>query len=655
MNKHLLFTLIICLFFVHQKHAQSVKFGKVEKVDFADSYYEKDSSANAVVIYKKRDTHFQYDDMTGWKLVTEIHERIRFYNADGFKHATKKVRFYNGGENESVNIKGYTYNIENENIVKTKLDKKEIFLEKASENWTIKSFTMPNIKDGSIVEWRISISSPYTTYIDDVICQYDIPIKYLECKVQIPEYYVFNFYPSRYYPLKIKKSSAQKRYQTQSGSVGVTEKAYSLKQEFIPALVEEKYVNNINNYRAKIKFEIAAFNPRNGPSKLYNTSWERVTKTIYQNTNFGGELKKSNHFKEDLANIKSNSSNQNEEIVNIFEFVKNKIKWNKSNGKYTSADGIKSAYKNGIGNVADINLTLVAMLKEAGVNAHPILVSTRSHGIPLFPTKKGFNSVIAGVEQNGEVILMDASAKYSSLNVLPRKDLNWEGRLVRDDGTSTKVSLYPKVYNLKNVKLNAKINTEGTVEGLMITTYNGLNALEYRTVASNQKEEDIIALLESNYRDIEIEKFRISNKEKCSKPLSEMLQFTQDNGADIIGDKIYISPLLFLTVNENPFKLKERLYPIDYASPWSNKTNISLEIPEGYILQSKPEDLALTLPDQMGTYILKTEFKNNKILVTSQTNLNIPVISSIHYSSIKELYKKAIENQLEKIVLVQGP
>jgi len=295
------------------------------------------------------------------------------------------------------------------------------------------------------------------------------------------------------------------------------------------------------------------------------------------------------------------------------------------------------------------------MLKEAGVNAHPILVSTRSHGIPLFPTKKGFNSVIAGVEQNGEVILMDASAKYSSLNVLPRKDLNWEGRLVRDDGTSTKVSLYPKVYNLKNVKLNAKINTEGTVEGLMITTYNGLNALEYRTVASNQKEEDIIALLESNYRDIEIEKFRISNKEKCSKPLSEMLQFTQDNGADIIGDKIYISPLLFLTVNENPFKLKERLYPIDYASPWSNKTNISLEIPEGYILQSKPEDLALTLPDQMGTYILKTEFKNNKILVTSQTNLNIPVISSIHYSSIKELYKKAIENQLEKIVLVQGP
>ena len=174
MNKDLLFTLIICLFFVQQKHAQSVKFGKVEKVDFADSYYEKDSSANAVVIYKKRDTHFQYDDMTGWKLVTEIHERIRFYNADGFKHATKKVRFYNGGENESVNIKGYTYNIENENIVKTKLDKKEIFLEKASENWTIKSFTMPNIKDGSIVEWRISISSPYTTYIDDVICQYDI-------------------------------------------------------------------------------------------------------------------------------------------------------------------------------------------------------------------------------------------------------------------------------------------------------------------------------------------------------------------------------------------------------------------------------------------------------------------------------------------------
>lgn len=58
MNKNLMFALIICLFFVQQKQAQPIKFRKIEKIDFADPYYEKNSSANAIVIYKKRDTHF---------------------------------------------------------------------------------------------------------------------------------------------------------------------------------------------------------------------------------------------------------------------------------------------------------------------------------------------------------------------------------------------------------------------------------------------------------------------------------------------------------------------------------------------------------------------------------------------------------------------
>ena len=98
------------------------------------------------------------------------------------------------------------------------------------------------------------------------------------------------------------------------------------------------------------------------------------------------------------------------------------------------------------------------------------------------------------------------------------------------------------------------------------------------------------------------------------------------------------------------------MYPIDYGSPWKNDTRISLEIPEGYLLESKPDDLLLTLPNKMGSYVLKTELIENKILVTSQTKLNVPLIAPNYYETIKELYKRAIENQFEKTVLIQqGP
>jgi len=654
--------------------AQNYKFGSVSKKEMEQTIYAKDSSANAVVLFKKRNDYYKYDNTTGWSIVSEVHERIKLFNKEGFEFASKKIPVYVGREDEKFTIKAYTYNLEKGKIVKTKLDRDEIYEEQISEYWSSRNFTMPNLKEGTIVEWKYNINSPYTTSINDIICQYNIPIEQLKCKVQIPEFFVFNNFPSRYYPINMKSSRVQKNYTLTSkdrsessmtrgittgssyNNIKVLENTYTVDQKDIPALVEEPYVNNIDNYRAIVSFEISAYQPANGVPEFFNTSWEDVTKSIYENSNFGRQLDRTNFFEEDLNAVLEGINGHKEKTLAIFEFVKSKIKWNEQKGKYTHDGGIKKAYKDGFGNVAEVNLCLIAMLRASGIDANPILVSTRDHGIPIFPTKKGFNYVIAGVELNGDITLLDATEKYSFPNILPLRDLNWEGRLVREDGSSIAVNLYPKSYNLKMTKLNAKLDHEGLLDGVMITTYNGLNALNYRNQFSSRKEDDIISRIESANEDIEIEQFKLRNKENTNKPIHEMIKFTKENGVDIIGDKIYISPLLFLTVRENPFKLDERLYPIDYGSPWKNQTNISLEIPEGYTVESKPNDILLNLPNEMGTYALKTTLQENKILVTSQTKLNVPLIAPNYYETVKELYKRAIENQLEKIVLIQqGP
>ena len=71
------------------------------------------------------------------------------------------------------------------------------------------------------------------------------------------------------------------------------------------------------------------------------------------------------------------------------------------------------------------------MLREAGLGANPVLVSTRNHNIPLFPTLDGFNYVVSLVEfTDGNSILLDATEKYAMPNVLPYRALNWNGRKV---------------------------------------------------------------------------------------------------------------------------------------------------------------------------------------------------------------------------------
>jgi len=671
--KKLITSIIFSIIFVCTSGiAQEIKYGKVTKKELEEKFYPQDSSANAVVLYKKRKTYYKYNNSSGWTLMTEVHERIKFYNKDGFDYATNKVPIYSrGGKGESFVIKAYTYNLEGGKIEKTKLSKNDIFDEEITENWSTKNFTMPNIKGGSVIEWTYTIASPYFWNINEVVCQYDIPIKYMEFKIQIPEDYVFKYVTSRYYPIDVKESKIQKNYststQTREGGKGysavkstteyhntkIDETVYEMKTERVPALGKEVYVNNMNNYRAKVKFEITAYTPKYGTNEYYNNTWNDVTKTIYKSDYFGVQLDKTNYFKEDLSSVTDGLSLSKDKMAAIFKFVKKKIKWNEEYSIYTSIGGVKKAYKEGVGNVAEINLILVAMLRESGLNANPVLISTRAYGIPLFPTSKGFNYVIAGVETNDGVILLDATEKYCSPNVLPLRDLNWEGRLVREQGSSTKVSLYPNKYNTKMVNLTSKLDIDGTISGLMTTTYNGLNALQYRVENNALADDDLIGKLENN-NNIEIEKFRLTNLNNISKPLVEMVQFNRENQVDIIGNKIYLSPLLFLTIRENPFKQEERSYPIDYGSPWKNDTKISIQIPDGYSVESKPEDISLVLPDNLGTYNLKTKVVNNKINVTSQTKINTAIISANYYKTLKDLYKQVIDKQLEKIVLVKS-
>ncbi len=664
-------SLILLLFFTQFKTlAQEIKFGKVSMDELEEKSYNLDTTANAAVLFKERKSYYSYNDQMGWTLVTKEFERVKIYNKNGFDHATKKVRLYTrGGKDEMFSVKAFTYNLEGGKIQKTKLEKDQIFKEDLSDHWYNNSFTMPNIKEGSVIEWEYTIESPFFSNINTLICQYDIPIKELKADISIPEYFAFKVMPSSYYPIKFKTSTTQKNYQisfkSREGGVGfsavaskteyetfsVRENTYSVDEHNVPALLEEPFVSSMNNYRAMINFELTAFKPPYDVATYYNNTWSDVAKDIYESPYFGAELSKKSHFKEDLLKLKSSTGTPAENMVAIFEFVKQKLKWNEEYGIYTSTDGIKKAYTDGIGNVAEVNLTLVAMLKEAGYQAHPVLLSTRSHGIPLYPTHEGFNYVIACVESAGKVILFDATESNSTPDNLPLRDLNWEGRLVKEDGTTVSVPLYPAVYSEQNTKLTSEMQADGMFTGTMITSFNNLKGIEYREDYGLMKESELKSSLESKYNQIQIEKVKLNNIENTYKPVTEMLAFSADNLVDIINDKIYLSPMLFLSVRENPFKLDERTYPIDYGTPWKNQVLVSIKIPEGYAVESKPEDMALGLVSDLGAVIMQTVVEKNTIIVKYQSTINSALIGPDHYKELKEIYKLAIAKQQEKIVL----
>ena len=659
-------TLLIVFFIETTVNSQDYKFGKVSKSELEEKYYPADSSASAAYLFKKKQVSYLYNGDQGWKLITEVHERVKLYTKEGFDYGTKNEYLYTSGGNDEkiIGIKGLTYELIDGKIIKYKLDKKDIFKEKSSETRVHVTFTMPNLSEGSIVEWKYKIESPYETFIDDVILQHTIPIKKLDVVVKVPEYYKFKTNLKGFLYVDVqqkfinktinfsKRSAVQAgkvRTERSSGSVDLKEKYYTIKKENIPALEIEPFVNNINNYRSACQFELIKYHYPGEREYPFATTWERVSKKIFESPSFGREIDKQSHFKEELSSLLDGITNDSQKITTIYQFVKSKIKWNRRNGKYTSS-GTRKSYKEGEGNVADINLNLVSMLRYAGLEANPVLVSTRANGVFFFPTLKGFNYVIASVIISNKIILLDATELYAVPNQLPLRAMNWEGRLVKKDGTSLSVNLAPEKMSSEDNFISVVINQDLEASGMLRKKYTNLNALTFRNKYSSLKEEEVIEEIEEN-NSIETERFKIQNKTSPEKPISITTKFFSDDLVEEINDKIYITPLLFLAEKENPFKIDDRKYPVDFGTTWREKSNVSITIPEGYEVESIPESLSINLTDNFGVLRYQISLSGEKLKITSIVQLNYPIIPAIFYKELKEFYKQVVEKQSEKIVL----
>lgn len=661
-------TLITIALIAINVHGQEIKFGKVSKEELSEKSYPSDESANAAYLYKYRRTYFSYDQSQGFNLVTEIHERIKIYSKEGFDYATKKINLYkDGSDNEKVyGLKAITFNLVAGKIEETKLKKDGEFKIELSKYYDQESFTMPNVKEGSVVDYKYKIISPFISNVDEFVFQHDIPVKKIMASMEAPEYFNFRVNTRGFFPVMPKKENGSGKItlksksrtntrtstQTAFNSQDVTFQKETTRYnvENVPALKEEPHVNNINNYRAAVKYELAFTKFPDSPIKHYSSTWEDVVKKIYQSPSFGAELDKKGYYDDDIDNLIASISDPLKRTALIFDYVKTKVKWNGYYGKYTH-DGVKKAYKERTGNVAEINLMLTSMLRYAGLKANPILVSTRNNGIPLFPTREGYNYVISGVQLENGMVLLDATDLYSSPNMLPVRTLNWEGRLILENGNSKSIDLTAKTMALDVVMLEVTPEIDGSISGKYREQYKNHNAMLFRRQYNTDTEDVFLENEEKENDGIEISNYELKNNKNFNKPIVQSYEFFQEDAIEVINGKIYFSPMYHLATSESPFKLEKREFPVDFGFPWEDKYLVTTKIPEGYQVESLPESKIISLPDNLGTF--KYTIKNNgsSVNLSSSLTFNSSTISPQYYDTLKEFYRQLIEKETEKVVL----
>ncbi|MFY0651526.1 MAG: DUF3857 domain-containing protein [Cyclobacteriaceae bacterium] len=643
-----------------------IKFGTVPLDELKMTVYEKDSSASAVILADYGSTNFDYGT-DGFEIIFIRHVRIKIINKDGYDWADHEIQIYNKGSSEETvsNIKGMTYNLEGSKMAKTKLSKESIFKEKIDENWDKVKFTMPNVKEGSIIEYTYRVRSDFYFNYRGWRFQHEIPVLWSEYRASFIEYYKYKHLFQGYIPLFINEESRgeQSFVVRTSAEVGINGRTPGSVDNYkasvdnfrwvakdVPAFISEPYMTTAKNYISLVNFELEATMFPGQPHKYVRGTWEKLNQRFLDYSTFWGKVKGSAFLNKELENVISADDSDEQKIAKVYSFIKSKVRWNGDSRIYVNRS-LKQVLDEGKGNSAEINLMLTSMLKKAGVNADPVLISTRSHGIvkSYHAVSSQFNDVICKVYLGDKYLLLDATESYLPINALPERCLNGQGFVVSE--TNHGMVEIPSNYN-RSIKITGEIDLteDGTLSGSLSYNYGGYNGLSQRKSYYKNGEEDFMDDKKSN-SEWEIETISIENKEDFSKPFVVNYEAEINEGAEGMGDMIYLDPILSGKLEKNPFTLEKREYPVDFSCPIEQLYYVTFNLPEGYQLEEPSKPFVLMLPNRSGKFHYQLMPNGNKLTIMSRLNIYKILFVMEEYPSLKEFFAQIVAKQNEQIVL----
>lgn len=659
--RNVLFIHSLLLFFTFHAFAQEdfkPKLGIIDRTSLEMTAYPGDSTADAVYLYDYGKVTFSYDNLKGLLMSTDIWVRIKILKESALDRASVGISYYEGPsykEQEWVqDLKGYTYNLENDQIVRTELEKKAIRREKSTDSQSTTKFNLANAKKGSIIEYSYTLVSPLAVRNEPTPWNFQgsIPSKWSEFNIVVPYFLDYKMTMGGYLSLHLNKQEPV--------NVGVGHSIYDgpgISYRFAvkdaPAFVNEPFITTAADYLSKIRFELSRVNVRGEMTKNFSQTWDNVERTLDEAKWFGGELRRSGFLKEVRDEIAAKTTDPVERMTLAYKHIQERMKWDGYSGLY-SGDGIKKAYDNRKGNACDINLMLTVLLRELDIECDPVLISTRSHGYlhQEIPMIESFNYVVVHTKVGDKELFLDASESYSKPGLLPERALNGFGRLIPKKGQGRFVEIIPGDSESKLEMITASIVPEdGTVKGSYSISYGGYEALDWRSKYGAEADNVFHEDLKKEVPEWKIQNVAIKNKiEDFKGTVNVSCDFEMEDESASPG-VFYFNPIMAGRWTKNPLKAKERIYPIDLGTGISASFIGNFTLPEGYALEEMPKAEIIMLPDKGGKFSYQVRQVGNVIQVNTMIQVTRTRFLPEEYPDLKEFFERVVQKHAQPLVI----
>ncbi|MFC4262764.1 transglutaminase domain-containing protein [Ferruginibacter yonginensis] len=629
--------------------------------DFTPTVYALDSNAQAVILYDGGSARYVSDNSTWFNILYTYKKRIRLLNKNAFDEATVKIPLYKGEtENDKLKeVKACTYNIVNGAIEKTVLDKSAVFLDKASKSYDIQKFTLPNLKEGCIIEYSYTIESPLSYSLRSWSFQTSYPVLKSEYDVLIPTLFNYIYLPTGYYNLKptIEEGFEQFKIVDRGQTAFARTEIYYYDATMVhstwvlkdlPALTKEPFTTALKNHRAAIEFQLKSLDYPNSESKPYLSNWNELVKTLLKDETFGADLDARNPWMSDEVKQLTVSNNTLNTTKNIYQYVRDNFTCTDHDAFYMSTN-LKKVFETKKGNVAEINLILIAMLKKAGIDAVPLLLSTTDNGkaYDVYPLINKFNYVVAKVLINDKPFYLDASEKKIGFNHLPQACYNGNARTIADPPNLVSFAADSLLEQKQTVIFISNTEKQGVLEGYFKTNLGYYESVGLREKLISTTKEDYFKKISAGFSyPLQMKNTVIDSLNVLEAPLELSYEFNLDVNEDIL----YFNPLMGEGYKKNPFASTNRNFPIEMPFKSSETIVVNIEIPKGYKIDELPKSERVKFNENDGLFEYLVSADATNIYVKCRVDFSNTFMLAEDYQTLRDFYGHIVKKQAEQIV-----
>ncbi len=477
-----------------------------------------------------------------------------------------------------------------------------------------KSFAVPNIEPGVIVEYR------YREVIEDagargmtLVFQRDIPVQTLS-------YY--------YKPYNKREPNYQSYNFTDTKFIKDDKGFYLAQRTNVPALKEEPRMPPSDTVRpwmmlqgvSVILTSVSAFSisfsikDPNNPSSY----WGAVGR---ENSGLAKFMNKPDkEIKRVAAEVTAAVSTPQEKLQKLYEYCQTQIKntsfdtslTDEQRAKLPTVKSLGDVLKSKSGSSQFVDMLFGAMANSLGYETRVAFTGNRSKMFfnPEMTNESFIHPAAIAVKVGNDWQFFNPGVRFLPVVMLVWYEEDVWALLVGENNYSwVKTPFYDKDKTVAKRTGKFKLLEDGTLEGTVKMEYSGQTGLDYKMnsydQSANQREENLKNEIKARMSTAEISDLQIENITEPNKPFTYQYKVRVPNYAQKTGKRLFLQPGFFEYGENTAFSTATRKYDVYFNYPWSEDDAVEIELPKGFSLDNADAPGALADSQKIGFLQIK--------------------------------------------------